>query len=187
MVTSRRVYARRKPNQSRTREGINREKGYYLVEALVCVLIIGIISAGLADGYAKVKSFGTHSQTELQAIALGGEIIDQLRSQGFVNLIQNGLGTHQVPIVGAAATGDPIFPRPLQRDTQTLTFYKNAANGADDTQNYLRVQNNQAIVNLVQGPNNQSVLVTVTINWTDGNGPHTYSINTTIASNGLGG
>ncbi len=163
----------------------NREKGYYLVEALVSVLIVGIISAGLADGYAKIKSFGTHSQVELQAVGIAAECVDQLRSQQFSVLIQQ-LGQHNVTLVGPPATGDPIFPRPLLRDS-TLTYYKDVASQTDDTQSYIRAVNNQAIVMLAQGANNNSIDVTVTLNWVDGNGPHTYVTTTTLASQGLAG
>lgn len=159
------------------------QQGYFIVEALVCCLIIGILSAGLFDGYAKIKSMSVHSQTQLQATAIGQECIDQLRSQRF-DFLQANLGTHNVTIVGNSDTGDPVFPRPLLRDTQALKFYNTAT--ADDSQNYLKAENNQAIVNLANGANG-TVNADITVTWTDGAGKHTYSVSTVLTAAGLNG
>lgn len=166
----------------------NREAGYYMVEALVCCLIVGIISAGLADGYAKMKAMGVSSQTQLQAIGLAQECIDQLRAQQFFFVLQN-LGTHNIPVNGNSATGDPLFPRPLLRDTQALTYFNGSAqgiNGADDTQNFLRITNNTIAVTLAAG-NNGTVDINIVINWADGQGNHTYTVNSTLTASGLNG
>lgn len=175
-----------------------REQGYYLVEALVCCLIIGIISAGLADGYAKIKSFNVHSQTELQAVGIAQECIDQLRSQQFNWLLANGMGTHNVPVVGSTSggTGDAVFTRPLLRDTD-MTYYGPsqihyiATNYAvSDAQNYLQVSGPPAgtvQVTLTAAQNSTLININVVVNWIDGTGPHTYTCDTSLAGYGLNG
>jgi type II secretory pathway pseudopilin PulG len=194
MATSQNACSRRKLIQLKTYQHPNRETGYYLIEALICCLIVGIMTAGLADGYARIKSFSTHSQTELQAVAISEECIDQLRSQQFSFLLTQ-LGQHNVLITGTSPNADPLwqnslpqplFPRPLLRDT-SLTYYSNVNTQTDDTNNYLHATNNQVMVNLTGQNDNTTILATVTITWSDGNGTHTYTVETTLTSNGLNG
>lgn len=181
---ARQVRWRNTERSLQVRAGHREAKGYFIVEALVCCLIIGILSAGLFDGYAKIRSMSVHSQTQLQAVAMGQECIDQLRAQRFDFLLAN-LGQHNITVVGAGNTGDAVFPRPLLRDTG-LTFYQNTALQVDDTQNYLKVDNNQVSVNLTAG-NNGTINADITINWGDGAGKHQYILSSVLAAAGLAG
>ena len=167
----------------RLRLATDRRNGYYLVEALICCMVLAMVSAALVDGYSKIKSFSTHSQVELQAVAMAQECIDQLRAQQFILLLNN-LGTHNVPVSGVSATGDVVFPRPLLRDTQALTYYNQGQ--TNDTQNYIQVANNQVVVDLQNGANN-TIVATVTITWNDGKGKHNYITQTSLAAGGLNG
>ena len=152
----------------------------------------------MADGYAKIRAFGVGTQTELQAIAISQECIDQLRATQFRTLYNYTPGTYTVPIVGTD-TGGTWFPRPLLRDT-ALSYYnwQTAGNytvagsplivaaNTDDTNNYLKATNNAVTVTLSWGANN-TVDATVSLTWSDGMGKHTYDTHTTIANNGLAG
>ncbi len=171
------------------------EQGYYLVEALVCILIVGILSAGLFDSYAKIRSMNVASQTHLQAVAMGQECIDQLRSIPFNN-IAGANGTYNVPVVGTAPTGvvapngTNLFPRPLLRDT-SLKYYGGANQiagvAADDSQNFLKVVNNTVTVVIADGGVAGSKDISVTIVWNDGKGTHTYTASSTLTASGING
>ncbi len=161
------------------------ERGSFLIEALVSIVVMSIMIAGVMDGYSKIRAFSVQSQTELQAAAMAQECIDHLRAQDFTTTILPQVGTvHNVPVTSSAATGDALFPRPLLRDT-TMTYYNNGQ--VNDTQNVIHVTNNTVTVSLQQGAANDIVAVTVTVNWSDGRGNHTYTITTNLASNGLNG
>ena len=161
------------------------DRGSFLIEALVSVMIMSIMVGGVMDGYAKIRAFSVQSQTELQAAAMAQECIDQLRAQDFTTMLLPNVGTvHAVPVSSTSATGDSLFPRPLLRDT-TMTYYNNGA--VTDTQNVLHVTNNTVTVSLQQGSASDIIAVTVTVNWSDGRGTHTYTIQTNLAANGLNG
>jgi type II secretory pathway pseudopilin PulG len=178
MVVRKNACSRHQLTRRQAHQLANREKGYYLVEALVCCLIIGIMSAGLAQGYAKIRAFNTHAQVRLQASQLAQECVDQLRCQQF-NLIVANLGTHNVPITGATPTGDVLFPRPLLRDTG-LNY------AANDAVNYVHTVNDQAVVTLTNIGNN-TIDVNVSVIWNDGQGHHTYVTDTILVAGGLNG
>lgn len=162
-------------------------RGSYLIEAVIACLVAAIITTSLTQSYAQLKATGTHSQAELEAIAIAQECIDQLRVQQYSYIAAN-LGTHTPTIVGTSPTGDAVFPRPLLRDTTNLTFYNNTESQVTDQLNYIRATNNQATVTLTQDPNNaQSIDVSVAVVWSDTGGSHTYTLQTIISSNGLNG
>jgi type II secretory pathway pseudopilin PulG len=157
----------------------------FLIEALVSVVIISIVIAGVMDGYAKIRAFSVQSQTELQAAAMAQECIDQLRAQDFTTTLLPNVGTaHAVPVTGSSPTGDALFPRPLLRDS-TMTYYNNGQ--VNDTQNVIHVTNNTVSVSLQQGAAADIIAVTVIINWSDGRGTHNYTMQTNLAANGLNG
>ncbi len=164
---------------------IRKQEGYFLVEAMVCLLIIGILSAGLFGEYAKIQQLGANTQYQLQAVGIAHECIDQLRAQPFNQLIQAMAIPHTATIVGSTPTGDSLFPRPLLRDT-ALTYYTNPAIGADDSQSYIHINNNQAQVTLSSGANG-TIQATVTLQWSDENGAHTYTTTTVLCAAGLNG
>jgi len=182
------IFRSKKVNGTKTlgeQQPIRKQEGYFLVEAMICILIIGILSAGLFGEYAKIQQLGANTQYQLQAVGIAHEIVDQLRAQPFEQLIQAMAITHVATIVGASPTGDTLFPRPMLRDT-ALTYYTNAAIGADDSQSYIHITNNQATVTLTGG-NNGTIQATVTLQWSDENGQHTYTTTSVFCAAGLNG
>jgi hypothetical protein len=159
-----------------------------LIEALVCVLLTGMVSTALITGYVHISSMGTATQGQLDVAAISTEIFDQLRAQQFSFLAAN-LGTHSAIINGAGPTGDALFPRPLMRDSN-LSYY--TASDVSDAKNVLHVLNNAATVQLAEAStdangNTSTIQITVTIIWMDQRGKHS-AVNTTIMANqGLGG
>jgi hypothetical protein len=127
-------------------------------------------------------TFSVHSQNELQAAGIAQECIDQLRSQQF-SFISQYPGNHSPILVGTSPSGDAVFPRPLLRDT-SLTYYNSAA--VSDTNNYLKGFTNTVAVTMTNLTIN-TMAVTVSVTWIDGRGPHTYTSQTTLASDGLNG
>src|SRR5579883_131192 len=141
----------------------DREAGYFMVEALVCVLIVGILSAGLFDGYAKIRSMSVATQTQLQAVSLVQECFDQLRAQAYGNLVN---GNYAVPLVSNGPTGIALFPRPLLRDTSgAYNFYKNGIAGfnADDSANYIQCVGGVVNVQIAASANGGAAAKDVTV------------------------
>jgi hypothetical protein len=165
-----------------------KQSGDMLIEAMVCVLLTGIVSTALVTGFMHISTMGTATQGQLDVAAISTEIFDQLRAQQFSFLSAN-LGNHTAIVNGAAPTGDVVFPRPLMRDT-ALQYY-HAAN-VDDRKNTMHVTNNSVTVVLtplsVDADGNVSTIqATVTITWGDGRGSHTASNSTILANQGLNG
>lgn len=165
-----------------------RQSGDFLIEAMVCVLLTGIVSTALITGFVHISTMGTATQGQLDVAAISTEIFDQLRAQQF-NFLAANLGNHVAVVNGASPTGDAVFPRPLMRDS-SLTYY--SAPGVSDAANTLHVTNNAVSVNLaVNGLNFQgavsTIKATVTIQWSDGRGLHSVTNSTILANEGLNG
>jgi hypothetical protein len=168
--------------------GQRRRSGNFLIEAMVCVVLTGVVSTALITGFMHISTMGTATQSQLDVAAVSTEIFDQLRAQQF-NFLAANLGSHTAIINGTAPTGDVVFPRPLGRDT-SLTYYQAA--GVSDTANVLHVINNTVTVDLTANTldfagNVSTIKADVTIQWQDGRGKHSQTNSTILANEGLNG
>jgi hypothetical protein len=167
---------------------IRQRSGNMLIEAMVCVLLTGIVSTALMTGFMHISTMGTATQGQLDIASISTEIFDQLRAQQFSFLAAN-LGNHIATVNGATPTGDVVFPRPLMRD-DALQYY--SAPGIDDRKNILHVTGNTVTVvltplSLDNNGNVSTIRASVTITWGDSRGTHTATNTTILANQGLNG
>ncbi len=182
-------------------------KGDFLVEAIVAVLVSGIIGTAMAQMYSQIHNVGNMSQGQLVAVSLANEVIDQLRATKFAN-VQANAGLH-TPMVNGVGNGDVLFPRALLQDTGNyLTNNGNSTldyTGGGDSAVMQGMQNvlhtvdpitgaptntiNVMITNANLGSNSPSCLITVTVAWMDGTagGQKVYKTSTMLTQLGLNG
>ncbi len=198
---------RKKENQKAGKAAIRPMDGDFLVEAVVAVLVSGIIGTAMIQMYGQVHKVGNESQGQLVAAAIAQEVIDQLRAQPFANIAANA-GLHQ-PQVNGTGNGDILFPRGLLQDTSPYLGPGNTANTLSYTQNGLAgspisqgannlihtvdpvsgAPSNTINVNIVLAPGGSAYQVTVTIAWLDGSSgkQRTYQTQSLITQYGING
>jgi hypothetical protein len=174
---------------------IRSQRGDFLVESVVAVLVSSIIGAALIQMYTQVKRVGNMASSELLATAVGSGIVDHLRGLPY-NFVEANLGDHY-PAVTGSSSNDPLFPYPLLHEQGN--GYDYTANGdASVTPNanttLLTVDpssgavTNTVRVNLAPVAGMTGVQVTVTMSYLDTSGKHkTYSLSSVLTPNGLNG
>ena len=189
------------------------QRGYFLVDALVSILISGLIASALMQMYQQVHISGNSSQAQFSAALIANEIIDQLRAQSWSYIYPGQAGTHTPTVCGTLIVADDkLFPRALLQDS---SLYVN--NGAGTTGqvaldytgngNSYVVQGNSNVLHTVTVPglsnpdNTVNVVLTNTINsgvaqvqvtismsWNDTTGKtKTYTVSTMLTSFGING
>lgn len=95
------------------------QKGSFLVEALVAVLVASLLGTALVQMYTQVRRVTNMSQGHLYAIAVAQECIDQARAVSYASLSAPvNQGVHYPLVNGSMAQiNDDIFPHPLMRDS----------------------------------------------------------------------
>ncbi|MBX9569221.1 MAG: hypothetical protein K2X77_10020 [Candidatus Obscuribacterales bacterium] len=179
------------------------QHGDFLIEAIVAVLVSGIIGMAMMQMYVQVRRVGNISQGEYVAAALAQEIMDHLRSLPFQTVDDN-RGLHQPMVNGAGTPADILFPRALLQDTQPYNHTGNGNISLDYTQNgdtavsqgqfnVLRTctpagaLTNTIDVNITR-LNIDSLNIQITINFLDSNArPRNYVCNGMLTRRGLTG
>lgn len=110
------------------------QHGDFLIEAIVAVLVSGIIGMAMMQMYVQVRRVGNISQGEYVAAAVAQEIMDHLRSLPFQTVDDN-RGLHQPMVNGIGTPADALFPRALLQDTQPYNHLNNGNASLDYTQN----------------------------------------------------
>ncbi|MBX9571740.1 MAG: hypothetical protein K2X77_22805 [Candidatus Obscuribacterales bacterium] len=176
-------------------KAIRNQRGDFLIEAVVAVLVSSIIGTALIQMYTQVKRVGNMASSELLATAVGSGIVDHLRGLPY-NFVAANLGDH-FPAITGTPSNDPLFPYPLLHEAGANYDYTAGGDasvtpGANTslvtcdpvsgaTTNTVRV--NLAPVNGMTG-----VQVTVTMSYLDTSGKHkTYSLSSVLTPNGLNG
>lgn len=182
-------------------------KGSFLVEALVSVLVASIIAAALAQMYTQVRRAANMTQGELYAINVAQECVDQMRVQSWATINQN-LSTTNYPLVnGDLDPTNDLFPRPLMHDT-SLDYTGSTTTGSGSTQTTSSgnqyalgqsgytfhtinpdtgVRDDRVKVEILPGPiANESVIINITINYLDTSGAvRSYRASSLVTRNGL--
>lgn len=190
-------------NPSSSKPKLRNQHGDFLVEAVVAVLVSGIIGMAMIQMYSQVRRVGNMSQAEYVAASVAQEVMDHLRSLPFQNVYNNS-GLHQPMVNGAGTPGDALFPRALLQDTQAYNNGSNANTSLDYSQNgdsvvsqgqynLLRTcdstgaQTNTIDVNITT-PSVDTVNVAITIRFLDSSAkPRIYTVNGMLTRRGLTG
>lgn len=171
------------------------QRGDFLVEALVAVLVSSILGTALVNMYAQMRRTLNMSSSQLAAVAVAQGVVDHLRTIPYTTLNAN-VGPHTANL--DTGTTDPLFPRALFFDpalnyTQGIqnvmggsatradanNFHTLSVSGAqDDT---VDVNIATATVGAVQG-----LQITVTMRWRDTSGGiKTYTLQSYITPEGM--
>ncbi len=165
------------------------DKGSFLVEAIVAVLVASLIAAALAQMYTSIRRASNMTQGELYAINVAQACIDQVRIHQY-NILNENMGT-SFPVVNG--TGNPaniLFPRPLMKDSAynyTGSFTTGSGSSAVTSHNSTDVlkqseytfhtlnpdtgqRDDTVKVELTAGPIANSIMVQVTIDYLDTSG-----------------
>jgi type II secretory pathway pseudopilin PulG len=181
---------------------VRNERGDFLIEAIVSVLVSSIIATAMVQMYTQVRRTGNLSSAQLAATAVAQEVIDHLRALPYDTVADN-IGTRNL-IVNGGATGDPLFPTALLQDTSafttpngTSTLDFDGRNGdtlvSAQTQSVLRTCDaNGAITNTIsltiEPFGTESLRATVTINFLTSQGkPSTFTMSGLLNRLGLTG
>lgn len=189
------------------------QKGDFLVEALVSVLVSSVLGLALAQMYTQVHYVGNMSQAQMLAASVAQEAIDHLRSLPFSMLLANtGLHTVQVNgngtmLVAGTPISDPLFPRALLQDVGSFTGTGGTSSSLDYTcagdskvssgiKNVLNTvdpltgaASNTIFVTLTPATvgSAQAVKVTVDIAWTDSSVKmRRYTLSSMLSQDGIG-
>lgn len=176
-------------------KAIRAQRGDFLVEAVVAVLVSSIIGSALVQMYTQVKRVSNMASSELLAAAVGSGVVDHLRGLPY-NFVEANLGDH-FPSVSGTTSNDALFPYPLLHEDSNEYDY--TAGGDASVTPGARTslvtvdpvsgaQTNTVRVNLSPVAGMTGVQVTVTMSYLDTNGKHkTYSLSSVLTPNGLNG
>lgn len=170
------------------------QRGDFLVEALVAVLVSSILGTALVNMYAQMRRTLNMSSSQLAAVAVAQGVIDHLRTIPYTTLAAS-TGDHSANL--DAGTSDPLFPRALFFDpnlnyTQGIqnvmgnatradanNFHTLSLTGAQDDSVNINIAN--ATIGAVQG-----LQITVTMRWRDTSGGiKTYTLQSYITPEGM--
>ncbi|GEM_PF-3575045 len=157
------------------------ESGNLLIEVLVAMLVASLFATAVLTLYIQTFAIGDASQQQIMAAATAQECIDSLRALPYSTVAAN-LGTHYV-VVNGQASNDPLFPRPLAKDTGNFHYGHGPHGNAGATNNFF-VVNNQVTVTITQQSSN-TLLISVSVAWIDNQGTHQYNTSSILVENGL--
>ena len=171
-----------------------RQRGSFLVEAMVAVLVSSIIAAALASMYMQTRRVSNMSQGELIATAVAQECVDHLRVMNYSAISAVTPSTHYASLTTAGA--DALFPRALLTDaTLDYTNMGNSSvvNGQQSVFRSINPDNGNRddtikieLSNGVFG-STPCVRAVVTVQWLDTSGaPRSYRLTSFLTENGLG-
>lgn len=159
-------------------------RGMHLVEALIAVVLSGIMMAAIMKNLTSSQRFSTSVKNQVVASDLVQEIVDNARNLSWTELTSpNIVGFHVLRVnqITAGQANDPFFPRPLLQDQANLTYTQNATkakfHGDVEDSGQVAAQ----IVNL----NNGSVRLFVQVRWRENGGVREVRNTTTISQTGI--
>lgn len=161
------------------------DDGNLLVEMVVGVLVSSIFAGAIVQSMAQGMSVTSGAQNQVLVASMAQEVTDAARNLPFSTLAGYA-GTYPLTVqlsAGGSITCPP-YPRPLLLDQNSFS-YGASQYGSGAVSNTLNGNTCNATETIVNNMDN-TVTVTVTINWRDSTGPHTYSSSTRIAQNGIG-
>lgn len=181
----------RQINLDRKSYSYRNERGSFLVEALVAVLVASILGMSLMAMFVQVRRVGNMAQGELYAILVAQECMDQLRAQSFTFVNAN-QGVHYASLNVASA--DNVFPRPLMQDP--ALDYTALGNLTASESSYTfhtlnpdtKISDDSVKIQISNGGISNSISATVTINYLDTSGAvKSYNSTSLITRYGLNG
>ena len=176
---------------------VRAQRGDFLVEAIVAVLVSSMFGAGLIQMYTQVKRVGNMSASELLATAIASECVDHIRGLPY-NFVAANLGDHFPVVSGDGNTqGDALFPYPLLKDNPGTLDYSASndsavVNGTNSTlltcDPASGAQTNTIRVSLGTVAGMTGIQIQVSMAYLDSSGRHkTYVLNSVMTPNGLNG
>ncbi len=165
---------------------LRNRNGNSLVEMIVGVLVSSIFAAAVAQGMSQGLSLTSGAQNQVMASSMAQEVLDAARNLPFATLVSY---QGDWPLVVQASQGSgpvncPPYPRPLLLDNDNFS-YGASQYGSAAVSNTLTANTCNATESIVNNGDN-TCNVTVTINWRDSTGSHTFTASTRIARNGIG-
>lgn len=160
--------------------------GNSLVEMVVGVLVSSIFAAAVVQSMSQGLSLTSGAQNQVVASSMAQEVLDAARNLPFATLTSY---QGSWPLIVQLQQGDgpincPPYPRPLLLDNSNFT-YGTSQYGSQAITNTLTANTCSATEDIVSNSDN-TCTVTVTINWRDSTGNHSYQVSTRIAQNGIG-
>lgn len=167
-------------------ENLRNQKGAFLVELLVGVLVLSIVLGGLMQGLSQLHTQTTAPTNQMLASAMCQELFDMARNQSYNTLLANADSAfHQVIVNretnGQTATGQPAYiTQPLMLDMSTALGANYSTVGSNKR---FRGTAEQRIDNLGGG----QLRLTVRITWPSemGGGDRQMQMDTRIFQSGI--
>lgn len=176
------IQTRRTPPSSALRN----RNGNSLVEMIVGVLVSSIFAAAVVQSMSQGLSLTSGAQNQVVASSMAQEVLDAARNLPYATL-SGYTGTWPLTVQlaeGGSPVSCPPYPRPLLLDNSNFT-YGSSQYGGQALSNTLSAANCNATEDIVNNGDN-TCTVTVTVNWSDSTGNHTFAVSTRIAQNGIG-
>lgn len=155
------------------------ERGIYLVELLVAMVLAAFFSIALYDSLALAMRATTTAKKNLLAANIAQQVLDDARNQSWASLIALPANT-SLPINGSlnSTTMGANPSRPLLVNTDLN--YTTASVAADSG------FNNATCLRTISSPSANTRRIVVTVSWTDSGGAlKTHSVQTNISVNGI--
>ena len=164
---------------------LRNRNGNSLVEMIVGVLVSSIFAAAVVQSMSQGLSVTSGAQNQVLASSMAQEVLDAARNLPYATLASYA-GTHNLVVqLPQGGTIDcPPYPRALLQDNSNFT-YGTSQYGSQALTNCLNSDTCNA-TELITNNGDNTCTVTVTINWRDSTGNHTYAVSTRIAQNGIG-
>jgi len=147
--------------------GFRRQKGVYMVELLIALVASTLLSAALVSSMAESERLSDVGQNLVVATTMAQGQIDSTRNTPYFSLGAN-VGNHELKVKASSASGSLIpvvAPRPLLLDSAKFE--------------------GRVFETIAAGPYTDTLQVTITINWTEGQATRSYSLTTLVAKNGI--
>lgn len=159
--------------------------GNSLVEMIVGVLVSSIFAAAVVQSMSQGMSVTSGAQNQALASSMAQEVLDAARNLPYATLSgYTGTWPLVVQLPQGGSISCPPYPRPLLQDNDNFT-YGTSQYGSQALTNCLN-SNTCDATEVITNNGDNTCTVTVTINWRDSTGRHTYSVSTRIAQNGIG-
>jgi hypothetical protein len=138
-----------------------------MVELLLAIATSSLLAAALVSNMAESQRLSDYGQNQIMASTIAQEQIDSTRNTPYNSLAAN-LGQFELKATPSSTSGAlvPIIaPRPLLLDSSKFA--------------------GRVFERIELGPYQDTLKVTITINWQEGNSNKNYSLSTLVAKNGI--